>query len=113
MKRILIALAFLFLFAPQAESGPLPVFDCSNVITVGGTAQVLVAQGAVTNYLTVQNVSVGNLGIGLTNAPVIGNAGTIVLSPGSSFTFENSFIGNSALWIIGPTSSQAYTCWKG
>lgn len=99
--------------APIVPSTAGPVVSCSGTIATGGTAQVLVAGGDVVHYLLVQNVGVSNLGVGLTNAPVIGNAATVTLGPGSSMVFESAYITNSAMWIIGPTNSQPYTCWRG
>lgn len=111
--RIVGALALCLLLAfPASAATVQPISDCSGTITLGGSAQALVAANAAKNYLMIQNVGVANLGVSLTNPPVIGAAGTLTLGPGASFVFESNFFNTSALYIIGPNTAQPYTCWR-
>jgi hypothetical protein len=84
--------------------------NCSASITTGGTAQLL---QAATNrrYLLIQNVSAGSIGISFTTStPVIGAAGTITLTTGSSIERNSLAAPRNAIYVIGATTGQAITC---
>ncbi len=113
----------LLLAAGEARAVPGGLQDCSGTITTGGASQSLIGSATARYYLMVANPAQAggaNLGISLaagaggqSGAAAIGSAGTLTLYPGQSFTFDASTIPTNGLNIVGPNTSQAFTCWFG
>lgn len=86
--------------------------DRSGTITLGGTAQSLMAANLARRYLFVENLSVGDEWINFTVAAVLSQP-SIRLVPGASFVMESSIVSSDALSIIGATTAQAFAAKEG
>src|SRR5258708_1955994 len=94
--------------------------SCSGTITLGGTAQVLIAAGPRTAF-QIQNLSTDALAFSeQQSAPAVLTSGSWTLAagtasaPGGSYNSPTNFtLGNGVIWIVGATTSDAFTCaWK-
>ena len=79
--------------------------------TVGTSATTAIAAGAATNWVDIENVSANGNTLGFTfdgSTPVIGAAGTFILLPYGTKTYEKR-IPAGALKIIGSAASTVVT----
>lgn len=98
-----------------AKTNPLPTIrptktptDISGTITLGGTAQVLVAANANRTGFMVQNNSAGLLWISeITTA--IEDQPSIQIPVGETYICPEGACGVAALSIVGPTTAQTFT----
>ena len=80
--------------------------------SVGTSAVTLLAGNTATCRINLQNCSQSGQVLGYTDdgsTPAIGSAGTFLLYPGGSVTYENR-IPTSAIKVIGSASSTIATC---
>jgi hypothetical protein len=114
---LLNILAELVIIAANSTSGTSgkargSVTDYSNIITVGGTSQVVMAANINRNYLFVQNVSTGGtacdmwLNFTTTATPT---QPSIYLPANAVFCMEDNFISTEPIEILGITTGAAYT----
>lgn len=82
--------------------------DVSSSITVGGTAQVLVAEQTHRRYLLVQNTSGGDLWIDFT-ATAVAASPSIRLQSGDTYVMEGTSVCGDAVSIFGATTGQTFT----
>lgn len=82
--------------------------DRSGSITLGGTAQQIMAANTSRRYLLIQNNSSANLWINFGIAAVQSQP-SIQLQPGQAFVMENNTIFTSLVSIIGATTGQTFT----
>lgn len=80
----------------------------SGTITVGGTAQQLMAANASRKYLFIQNLSTENMWINLTTTATTGQP-SIKLLPNGVFSMEGAFVSTESVSVIAATTGSAYT----
>jgi hypothetical protein len=106
-----------------AVNSPVPTTapsDCSGTVTSGGTAQSIIGAGTAPHGFQIQNLSTDALGFSWTTVtPAVGTNGTYTLNAGSSSTSAggsyNSPLGigiSAAVFLIGATTGDKFTCSK-
>lgn len=100
-----------------AASGPLT--DGSGTITTGGTAQQVFAANSSRKYMLIQNQSTDTLYVNFGTAAVVGQP-SMALQPanganqaGGSLSFEDNFVPNTTVSIIGATTGDAFVAKQG
>lgn len=105
-----------YLYTTVAPAGSVSasgaVTDRSGTITLGGTAQVIMAANTARRYLFIQNVSDTTMWCNFTTTAVA-NQPSMQLIPGASFVMEASFISTEAISCIGATTAKAFTAKEG
>ena len=80
-------------------------------ITLNGSAQKLVSKNTIQRFIEIVNIGAANVGLSFTTTtPVIGQANTITILPGSEWTSPIHFIPIADFYVIG-TNGQPLTCW--
>ena len=98
---------------PHVRFGAGAVTDRSGTITLGGTAQQLVAANTARRYLLIQNISAGDLWINDAGTAAIGGPGSLKIVAGGYYEYPASFVTSGAISIIGATTAQAFTAKEG
>jgi hypothetical protein len=83
--------------------------DKSGTITLGGTAQVLMAANLSRKGWLVQNNSAGTLWINEIGGTAVQTQPSISIAAGSLYTSPTPGASNAAISIIGATTGQAFT----
>ena len=115
MTRWIVALLVVLFAALPAASAPEPPWNnatnCSGSITTGGTAQLLFGGGVHHGY-QIQNLSTDILGFSeFTTSPAVGSNGTWQLSAsGGSYNSPANYAPGGPVYIIGATTSDAFSC---
>jgi hypothetical protein len=81
----------------------------SGTITLGGTAQVLMAANTSRKGWLVQNNSAGTLWINELGATAVQNAPSLSIAAGALYTSPTPGASNAAISIIGATTGQAFS----
>jgi hypothetical protein len=116
LRKTFLAAAALALLALPASASPEPPwtgrFNCSGTITAGGTAQPLANLPAIMHGLHIQNLSTDTLAFSeMTTSPAVGTAGAWELAGGGgSYTSPTTYSPQPPIYIIGATTSDAFTC---
>lgn len=84
------------------------VTDRSGTITLGGTAQTLMAANATRKYLLIENVSNKNLWFNFTTTAVQDQPSCLLL-PNAAFVMEGAFVSTEAISVIGATTGKSFT----
>lgn len=82
--------------------------DRSGTITLGGTAQTIMAANATRKYLLIQNTSDTTMWCNFTTAAVATQP-SFNLIPGASFVMEGTAISTEAVSCIGATTAKIFT----
>lgn len=89
------------------------VTDGSGTITNGGTAQQVFAANAARRYLLIQNQSTGDLWVNYKGSAAVESQPSVLLAPNGSLSFDDSFVPNAAVSLIGATTGQAFVAEQG
>lgn len=91
---------------------PRKAIDFSGTITLGGTAQTIQAEKSNRSYVFICNPAASggdSLHVSFVGTAVVGSG--IPLYPGGSIVMETGTILVNAISIIGPTTTQKFTCY--
>ena len=102
---------------PQVTANGNPVINCSGTITSGGTAQLLLAANGARQFYQIQNLATEAIAFSeFTTTPAVLTNGSWTLSAGSataaggSYTSPPGYVPTSAIYIIGTTTGDKFTC---
>lgn len=96
---------------PVNTRNSMTLTNRSGTITTGGTAQNPVSANTGRKYLIIQNVSTGDLWVGI-GVTAVQNQPSIKISPSEKFIFSE-YVPTVLISIIGATTGQAFTIWEG
>lgn len=88
------------------------VTDRSGTITLGGTAQTIMAANSSRKYLLIQNTSDTTMWCNFTTTAVATQP-SFNLIPGATFTMEGSFVSTELISCIGATTAKIFTAKEG
>ena len=100
-----------YLYTTASASPPPAVgtmTDRSGSITLGGTAQVIMASNATRKYLFIQNTSDTTMWCNFTTTAVSSQPSIMIIA-GASFVMEGSIISTEAVSCIGSTTGKVFT----
>jgi len=87
-----------------------PLMDASGSITAANTSQLVLTAGQVSTYLLFCNLSTTDtMYINLGSAATTGS-GSIPIPPTGGFEWGSGLVPNAALYVIGPTAGDQFTC---
>jgi hypothetical protein len=86
--------------------------DYSGTITLGGTAQTIIAANSRRHYLLVVNISSGTLWIRF-DVAAVADQPSIPIFPNGSFVMECGGVDTRAVSIIGATTGQKFVAKEG